>query len=158
MGSVCVCVHLAVNKRSTLALFSSQYNVAGWHTRQRIFVVLTGQRGAAWQCLTLRRFRAGDRHHEAQQATELRPEGVCVSQYVLWSQLDSDLQMFCISHTWCLHGAAEMPVHNSCSKKVTTSSDEQLDNKVSFNPKCYSRTVTSFVDITETKTTIVYLY
>lgn len=51
-------------------------------------MLVVGTRGseeqAAWQCLTLRRVRAGDQHHEAQLTTE--EEGcVCVlSMSTLW--------------------------------------------------------------------------
>ena len=75
----CVCARLAVNQRETLALvhFLHSSDVAGWHTDNALFLCAcwrTGQRGAAWQCLTLRRFGVGDQHHEAQ----LRAGGVCV--------------------------------------------------------------------------------
>lgn len=62
-------VHLAVNQRETLALVHFFFTVAMWldDTQTMRFRCAccwhAGQRGAAWQCLTLRRLRAGDQHH-----------------------------------------------------------------------------------------------
>lgn len=75
-----------------VSTFGSQIKEKHWHFsiffftvavrlddthRQCAFVVLivgmgVGGQGAAWQCLTLRGFRAGDQHHEAQLSAELR--------------------------------------------------------------------------------------
>ena len=87
MGSLCVyglvSAHLAVNQRETLALVHFSFTVATWldDTQTMRFSCAcwhARQRGAAWQCLTLTRFRVGNQHHEAQLMTELRAGRVCV--------------------------------------------------------------------------------
>lgn len=89
--------------------------------RQWAFVVLVvgmqGQRGAAWQCLTVRRLRAGDQHHEAQLTTE--QEGcvcaVCYENAILVILVG--LRRLQINHIWCRHGGAELSL---CSEKANT--------------------------------------
>lgn len=118
---VCLCVHLAVNQREILALVHFFFTVAMWLMthRQCSFIVLVGPQqagGAAWQCPTPTRSRAGDQHHKARLTTEPRA-GVCVCCDEVSAVVLIELGEALLKVSRCCHGGAQLLV---CRKSKDT--------------------------------------
>lgn len=75
-GDVFMCTFGSKPKRNIGTCPLSVFTVAMWLDDPQTMRFLcacywhAGQQGAAWQCLTLKSFRAGDKHHAAQLTTE----------------------------------------------------------------------------------------
>lgn len=138
---VCVCTFGSNSKGNVGTLVHIFFTVAMWldDTQTMRFRCAccwhAGQRGAAWQCLTLRGLRAGDQHHGAQLMTG-RCRMAVSRKRVLWgchfcgrSWAVEALQMTQINHVWCHHGAAELSVY---WEKAKTPNKCPLASKISW--------------------------